>query len=190
MSTPELEQELRRWRDPAGAPPTGAPHLSVAEALAYRDAGNLPDQQGRTLRLVVHLHGAPEPGLVERRRLELEPDYHEEPTWRRAGSAPINVVPLRIGAKPRSDDPPAWFEEPQLAALEAEWQGAGTVAGLRVPADLRGFVFKTVLALGAAGKEVSARSVADSIARWVPPADAAKIRAALVAANPSGPSGD
>ena len=184
MTTAELEQELRRWREPAAvASPTGAPRLSVADALARRNAGNLPDASGRTLRLVLHVDGTP--GSVERARGRFEPDFHDEPTWRRPGSVPINVVPLRERSR-SAGGPRAWFEDPELAALEAEWAESGTVDAVRVPPELRGFVFKTVLALRSAHKEVSPQSIAASIARWVPPEDASRIRAALMRANSAG----
>lgn len=182
MSLDELQQELRRLREPGTVPPTGAPHLSVENALAYRNAGNLPDDSGRTLRLVLHIGDPPEPGAIERRRLDFEPDYHDEPTWRRAGSSPVNVVPLRAEGG-RREPPDAWYEEPRVAALEAEWQATGTVAGFRIPADLRGFVFKTVLALRAAGREPSVEAVSASIARWLPRPEAALVRKRLQQAN-------
>lgn len=50
---------------------------------------------------------------------------------------------------------------------------------MRVPASYRGFVYKTVVALKNAGAEITAAAIADSISRWVPPAEAERIRAAL-----------
>jgi hypothetical protein len=182
MNLEELQQELRRLRAPTGAPPSGALRLSSEEALARRDAGNPPDGSGRTLRLVLHVSDPPEPGALERKRLLFEPDYHRAPTWRRHGSMPVNVVPLRL-----SRDHPAhfgaWYEDPTVGALEAEWQATGAVCGISIPSDMRGFVFKTVLALRSAGAEVSVESVSGSVARWLRPADAERVRTALRSAN-------
>ena len=182
MNVAELERELARRRDPGSAPPSGAPRLSVEEALAYRDAGNLPDEHGRTLRLVLVVAEAGA-GELEARRLVYEPDYLDRPTWRREGSVPINIVPLRTAAA-HERGAEAWFDEPALAALEAEWERTGALDGMRVPAEWRGFVFKTVLALRAARREVTIDAVIGSIARWVEPADAGVLRAALLEANP------
>jgi hypothetical protein len=182
MTASELERELARWRG-ENVPSTGAPRLTVESALEFRNSGNLPDADGRTLRLVLHIDD--EGGLenLGLRRLEFEPDFHDAPDWRRPGSAPVNVVPLRrAGVKgPRRR---AWWEEEDLAALEQQWARSGEVAGLTVPAEYRSFVYKTVLALQGAGRTVTVDSVADSIARWVPEAEAGEIRAALRAANP------
>ena len=182
MTADELERELARLRDPA-RPPTGVPRLSVEEALAYRDAGNLPDERGRTLRLVLHNDRPGVPGALEERRLRYEPDFHDAPSWRRPGSARVNVVPLRTGAAARRP-PQDWRDDPALASLEAEWRATGAVAGVRVLGEWRGFVFKTVLALRAEGRDVSVVTVTSSIARWLPPEDAARLRAALEEANP------
>jgi hypothetical protein len=184
MNLDELERELRRAREPGRGPPSGARRLSTQEALARRDAGNVPDEHGRTLRLVLHVAHPPQAGEIERKRLLFEPDFHEATGWRRPGSAPVNVVPLRVSRRRRAQPPRAWLDDARIAPLEAEWRAAGTIAGLRVPGELRGFVFKTVVALQDAGKEITAESVSASIARWVRPEDAALIRAALVAANP------
>jgi len=182
MTASELERELARWRGD-DVPPTGAPRLSVESALEFRNAGNRPDADGRTLRLVLHVPNAVSLENLGERRLAFEPDYHDPPSWRRAGSAPVNVVPLRragvTGARRR-----AWWEDEDLAALEQEWSNSGRVAGLNVPAEYRSFVYKTVLALQGAGRPVTVDSVADSIARWVPEAEAGEIRSALRAANP------
>jgi hypothetical protein len=187
MSTPELEHELARWRHPeADLRPSGARRLSVPDALAYRNAGNVPDAQGRTLRLVLTVdRRAGAPSLDARRQL-YEPDFHEVPTWRRSGSVPVNIVPLRLPESPPAADR-AWFEEPELAALEEEWRATGALAGLRVPAGLRGFVYKTVLSLRASGREVTVEAVASSLARWVRPEEARRIRRALQEANPDAP---
>ena len=184
MTTAELERELARRRGD-DLPATGAHKLTVAEALEFRDAGNLPDADGRTLRLVLNVED--EAGLEDLgvRRLDYEPDYHDPPSWRREGSAPVNVVPLRregvVGPLRRE-----WWQEDDLAALEAEWSRSGTVAGLNVPGDYRSFVYKTVLALQEAGRDVTVDAVADSIARWLPRDDSEEIRRALRAANESG----
>jgi hypothetical protein len=180
MSIEDLESELARWRSSGvGAHRSRALRLSTEEALRYRDAGNLPDEHGRTLRLVLIGN---DPRSLNARRLHYEPDYHDEPTWRVEGSRPVNVVPLR----PASDTNPgleSWLEDPDLAALEGEWQRTGSAGGLSIPAAYRGFVYKTILSLRAAGKEVTAESVAASVARWLPPSEAERIRIALKDAN-------
>jgi len=185
MSTSDLERELKRWRSPGlGFPPTDALPLTIPEALAYRNAGNLPDAQGRTLRLVLEVSDAEELKSLSAKRMQFEPDYHDPPNWKRAGSAHVNVVPLRDPQV--TGDPRAWWEKPQLAALEAEWSATETVEGLRVPGELRGFVYKTVLALKAGGRSVSPDTIADSLERWLPPLEVAQIREALKEANPKG----
>jgi hypothetical protein len=189
MSVAELEHELARRRQPdAGLPPSGARRLSVEEALAYRNAGNLPDGEGRTLRLLLVAEGGPGALSLEAKRRRYEPDYHEAPTWRRPGSVPVNVVPL--GPSRSATAPPRpWFEEPEVAALESEWRATGKVAGLRIPAEVRGFVWKTVVSLRSAGVEVSVDSVAASLARWMSADDLRWVRAALEAANRRGEAG-
>jgi hypothetical protein len=182
MSTADLEIELARWRHPDEVhPPSNARPLSVAEALEYREAGNLPDELGRTLRLVLIAQNDEELAHLHDRRARYEPDFHQAPAWRRAGSRPVNLVPLRgsgVEGRPR-----AWWDDPQVAALEEEWRRTGRMAGLRVPGEYRAFVLKTVLALRSAGLPVTAQTVADSIARWVPALEAERIRAALRAAK-------
>ena len=182
MSTSELERELARWRG-EDVGPTGAPKLTVREALEYRNAGNLPDARGRTLRLVLNVDDKQALETIGERRAEFEPDYHDPPDWRRAGSAPVNVVPLRRAGVVGPRRKP-WWEEKDLAELEKEWSESGAVAGLKVPAEYRSFVYKTVLALRGADLSVTVDSVAGSIARWVPEAEAEEIRAALRSANP------
>ena len=180
MSTSELERVLAEWRrglEPSV--PSGARHLSVEEALAYRDAGNLPDERDRTLRLVLHVSDD-DVAHLSKKRLVFEPDHHDPPVWKGPGSRPVNVVPLRSGGGGVDEDQGPWWEDPELRALEEEWVATGSIAGLRVPADYRSFVFKTVLALSEAGREITPDSVADSIARWLPEG-AEKIRAALKA---------
>jgi hypothetical protein len=184
MSDADLERELSRWRSPGrGLEPSDALLLDIPGALAYRNAGNLPDARGRTLRLVLRVRDTSELAALESKRLVYEPDFHEEPQWRTTGSRPVNVVPLRDEEGPASEAGP-WWEQPELAALETEWQQHGTVGGVRVPSDYRGFGFKTVVSLRTAGKDVTATSIADSVARWVSPDDALRIRAALATANP------
>jgi hypothetical protein len=182
MSTSDLEKELARWRDPgADVPRSNAHPLSVEEALAYRNAGNLPDEHGRTLRLVLIARTLDEVRAFGVKRTRFEPDYHDAPGWRREGSAPVNVVTLRDPAV--TGEPAPWWESPDVAGLEAEWQETGRIAGLDVPAEYRGFVLKTVVSLREAGLAVTADSVADSIARWLPPEQANEIRAALRAGS-------
>ena len=180
MSPAELETELGRWRHPEReVPPSGALRLTIGDALAYRNAGNLPDAAGRSLRLVLHVNDARELSYLQEKRLEYEPDFHEAPSWRREGSKAVNVVPLRrpgiVGA-PAGD---AWWDDPDIAALEQHWSATGRVEGLPVPAELRGFVYKTVLSLRAAGRPVTPDSIADSVARWLPRDQAEHIRTVL-----------
>ena len=178
MSTPDLERELARWRDPSTPlPPSNAERLSVADALAYRDAGNLPDALDRTLRLVLVARTLGEVRALGRKRALYEPDYHSAPTWRREGSAPVNVVPLR--APDVAGDPSPWWESSDVAGLEEEWEATGRIGGLAVPAEYRGFVFKTVVSLREAGLPVDEDTVADSISRWLGPEQADEVRRAL-----------
>jgi hypothetical protein len=177
MTADEVVREAERWkRDPDSAF-SGFTRLSVADALAYRDAGNLPDDSGRSLRLVIAVD--PDAGVdsVSAKRLQFEPDFHAAPEWRVPGSKPVNVVPLRARSGSRGSE--NWWDDPKIAPLEAEWKASGTVDGLPVPGDFRGFVYKTVIALRAAGREVTADSVADSVARWLGPLDVERLRNAL-----------
>jgi hypothetical protein len=178
MSIADLEIELARWRHPDEVhPPSNARPLSVTEALEYREAGNRPDELGRTLRLVLIAQDDEELAHLHDRRAHYEPDFHQPPAWRRAGSRPVNLVPLRAsGVVGR---PGAWWDDPQVATLEEEWRRTGRMAGLQVPGEYRGFVLKTVLALRTARLPVTAQTVADSLARWVPAHEAERIRAAL-----------
>jgi hypothetical protein len=180
MSTRDLERELARRRGEGGGP-SHALRLTIAEALAYRDAGNLPDEYGRTLRLLLVAKDRDEVQELPLKRALYEPDYHDAPTWRRPGSKPVNVVPLRGDVAPSSGAP--WWEEPQIAALEAEWHGTGAIQGLQIPEAYRGFIYKTILSLRAEGLPVTAASVAGSLARWLLPGEAAEIRRALEDAN-------
>jgi hypothetical protein len=184
MSTADLEHELARWRAPSedGGPSRAQP-LTAKQALAFRNAGNLPDELDRTLRLVLHVGDTRDLANLAERRLEFEPDYQNAPTWRREGSRPINVVPLRRpGIAPVSDGP--WWEDAELAALEHEYSERSTAGGLRVPGEYRGFVFKTILALRSQGREVTPKTISDSIARWLPKEDAARIALELNELNP------
>lgn len=180
MSVADLETELGRARDRRREGTSNAERLSTSEALGFRDAGNLPDVHGRTLRLVLRIDGE----ALAVKRLRFEPDYHDQPTWRKPGSKPINLVPLAGDhATERSRPPAAWWEQPDVAALEREWQETGAVAGLRIPAAYRSFVFKTIASLRASARDVNVETVAASLARWLSPRDAAEIRTALSDAN-------
>ncbi|MGH2754752.1 MAG: hypothetical protein ACRDLB_09990 [Actinomycetota bacterium] len=180
MSVEELERELIRWRAEEDGPVT-AERLTIEDALAFRDAGNIPDGAGRSLRLVLHVASRSDLAALDEKRRRWEPDYLEAPTWRREGSKPVNVVPLRPAVV--EGWARAWWEDEEVGPLEEEWQRAGTVAGLRVPAEVRGFVFKTVVELQGFGKDVTVESVVGSLARWLEPADVAKVAAALREAN-------
>lgn len=178
MSTSDLETELARRRDPsADLPPSNALPLSIEDALAYRNAGNLPDELGRTLRLVLVARTIEEVRELGRKRAEFEPDYHAAPTWRRLGSAPVNVVPLRSPGIVGDAGP--WWESSDVAELEAEWRATGTIAGLSVPAEYRGFVLKTVVSLRDAGIAVTAESIAASLERWLSREQAREISDAI-----------
>lgn len=178
MSTPELEKALTAWRRGERSLEFGAP-LSVEDALARRDEGNIPDEDDRSLRLVLFVEDEP----LERKRLRWEPDFHDAPDWRREGSRPVNVVPLRSADSPPGDTRP-WWETPRIEALEEEWRRDGSVLGIEVPAGYRSFVFKTVVALQEAGREVTPDAIGDSIARWLQPDDAKKIRESLKEKGP------
>lgn len=180
MNTSELERELARFREPeSGHSASGAIPLTVEEALAIKRSGNIPDTQGRWLRLVLHVADVAALDDLNERRLVFEPDAHDAPDWRRSGSKPVNVVPLRT-PDVKAAAPRPWWDDPEIEKLEDEWREGGTVGGIRVPGEYRSFVFKTVLALQAAGEQVTAERIADSIQRWLPADDAARIRAALV----------
>jgi hypothetical protein len=182
MSTVDLEKELARRRDPDGAAPhSDAVPLSIEEALAYRNAGNLPDERGRTLRLVLLARDLDEVRALGTKRLQFEPDYHAAPGWRREGSAPVNVVPLR--GPDAVGDPSPWWESEDVAGLEAEWRETGRIAGLAVPAEYRGFVLKTVVGLQAAGIAVDVDTVAASLARWLAPEQVQEVTDAIRAAS-------
>lgn len=185
MSTSDLELELARRRSPDEARgPSNALRLSSGEALTYRNSGNLPDELGRSLRLVLEVNDEDDLRNLHIKRARYEPDYHEAPSWRRPGSRPVNVVPLR-GPDVRGMAQP-WWEDPEAGELGEEWQRSGTMAGLPVPGEYRGFVLKTVVALRSVGAPITAETVADSIARWVPAHESERIRDALRAGPDSG----
>jgi hypothetical protein len=177
MSTEGLERVLARWRGDRSQPPGDVLKITVDEALAYRNRGNVPDERGRSLRLVLTVEDRDDLEELARKRLVWEPDYHSPPEWRREGSRPVNVVPLRRPGPPSTEVP--WWEMPGVKELDAEWRAHGTVGGLKTPAELRGFVYKTVLSLRAAGQQVTPDAVADSIARWLPHDEAEAVRAEL-----------
>jgi hypothetical protein len=181
MSVHDLEIELARHRGEARPEPTGSVALSIADALAFRDAGNVPDELGRSLRLVLHVSDESAAALHEK-RLDWEPDFHDAPDWRGPGSMPVNVVPLRVDTA-RAAPGRAWWDDPELAALEKEWEATGVVAGVRVPAEYRGFVYKTVLSLQQAGRPMTVDSLLDSVARWLNAEQVEELRRALAAAN-------
>ena len=175
MSTQDLERELARWRAPeSDVGESNALRVTIEEALEFRNAGNIPDEFDRTLRLVLRVEDSQDLERLAERRLEFEPDYQDAPTWRREGSRPINVVPLRRpGVAPVSTAP--WWEDAELAALEREFVEKCTAGGVRVPGQYRGFIFKTIVALRSQGREVTPETIADSIARWLPQESAARI---------------
>ena len=185
MSTETLMRELERFR--AGGPSDVSPGvtaLTIPEALVYRDAGNLPDEDGRSLRLVLNVATEDELHSLEQRRLAFEPDYLDPPEWRREGSKPVNVVPLRRREVKGSERP--WWEDEKVAELEEEWQRSGTVAGMKVPGEFRSFIFKTVIALRDAGRAVDADAVLDGVARWLTPEQVAELRDGFRRAGGSG----
>jgi hypothetical protein len=176
MSVRDLEVELGRIRDPKRSEErSNAVRLAQQEALAYRARGNLPDDQGRSLRLVLWVDDEP----LGEKRLRYEPDLHAAPSWRRQGSRPINVVPLAFETRAEANEDLPWWEQPDVAPLEAEWRRTGRVGEIAVPADLRGFVLKTIASLRAAGLEVTQQSVLDSVSRWLSPVQVAELRAAF-----------
>jgi len=178
MSTGELERALKAWHAGDVGLSAGGLALSITEALDIRNAGNVPDEQGRSLRLILVLEDDSNLDRLSSKRLIYEPDFHSAPSWRRQGSRPVNVVPLHRSKGPVQPGRP-WWQDPEMKKLEQEWQRTGGVSGVRIPASYRGFVYKTVVALRNAGAEITAAAIADSISRWVPPAEAGRIRAAL-----------
>jgi hypothetical protein len=133
------------------------------------------------LRLVVTVGGG-SAAVLHEKRLRWEPDFHDAPDWRRAGSVPVNVVTLRTD-EARAAAPGAWWDDADLARLEAEWGSTGMVAGLAVPAEYRSFVYKTVLSLEQAGRPVTVESVLASVARWLSPEQVEELRRALGASG-------
>lgn len=183
MSTGDLERELARWRAPEDeVESSNAVRLDTDEALRFRNSGNIPDELDRSLRLVLHVEDTHGLASLAERRLQFEPDYQDAPIWRREGSRPVNVVPLRRpGISPASEG--AWWDDPELAEMEHEFAGHGTVAGVRVPGEYRGFIFKTVLALRSQGREITPTAISNSMARWLPEESAASIARELSELN-------
>lgn len=176
MSVRDLEIELARHRDPTRrGEVSNARRLTTDEALAYRSAGNLPDELDRTLRLVLIVDAEP----LSEKRLRFEPDFHAAPLWKRDGSRAVNVVPLTSTDRtpPKVETP--WWEQPDVAPLEAEWQRTGEVGGVAIPAELRSFVLKTIASLRSAGVEVTRRSIVDSVSRWLSPVQVGELREAF-----------
>lgn len=185
MSVADLEAELANLRDPSRPPGGTTLALSRSAALAFRDAGNLPDEHGRTLRLVLEVGAEP----LDKRRLRYEPDFHDAPVWRRDGSKPVNVIPLRTAPQARAESEGVWWEQADVADLEREWADTGMVAGLVVPAEYRSFVLKTIASMGSAGLPIDVGSVTGSLSRWLDPDQVAEIRRALLQANANEPPG-
>ncbi|MDQ3985972.1 MAG: hypothetical protein M3280_05685 [Actinomycetota bacterium] len=183
MSTRDLELELRRWRGDAGTPRSNARSLSVEQALGFRNEGNLPDDLDRSLRLVLWVEDPADLARLSEKRLLYEPDFQDAPDWRREGSRPVNVVPLRPEGVFGPQSGP-WWDDPAMAQLESEWNRSGAVAGVKVPADYRGFVHKTVLSLRATGKPISVDAIVDSVSRWLRPKELREFERALRDANP------
>lgn len=183
MSPADLEVELRRFRSKGGpVEPSNAIALETDQALRYRDAGNLPDELGRSLRLVLRVDSAEELRSLDAKRARYEPDHHDAPNWRRPGSKPINVVPFRAPAIEIAPTD-AWLDDEDMADLERTWLHEGRVFGVRVPGAYRGFVYKTAAALHRAGRPVTVGTIIDSLRRWLEPEDVEAIRRALEAEN-------
>ncbi len=182
MSDRDVEIEVARLRgEPRDA--SGALALSVDEALAYRSRGNIPDELGRSLRLVL----SDATTTFEQRRLDFEPDLHAAPTWRRQGSRTVTLIPLPRDKASKPDDW-EWRDDPAMLGSEEEWSRTGRVGDLAIPADIRGFLFKTIVALRSADQEITIDSVCSSIARWLQPSDVERIRNALIEANSTPPT--
>lgn len=188
MNVADLEIELARRRG-EDRPPSNALALTTEQALEYRERGNLPDDLGRTLRLVLRVDSAADVASLDEKRLLYEPDFVRAPAWRREGSRPVNVVPLLPEGGVEPSPPRAWWNDPEMAELEAEWRRSGRVAGVKVPAELRSFVYKTVVLLRKGGVEISVQTISDSLARWLSAAQAAEIRVALENENRAGAGG-
>lgn len=181
MSIADLEIELARLRG-EDRPPSNALVLETTTALAYRNKGNLPDEADRSLRLVLRVEDEVDLGSLEVKRLRFEPDFYKATSWRREGSKPVNVVPLRAPQVGTPDRGP-WWDDPEMASMEAEWVETGSVAGLFIPGAYRSFVYKTIAFLRSTGMVISVDSVSDSVARWMSRTDADVLRAALADAN-------
>ena len=95
----------------------------------------------------------------------------------------MNVIPVGLRHEGRQRP---WWEDEAVAELESEWKERGTIAGVRVPSAYRSFVYKTVIALRASELPVTARTIADSAARWLPERDAEELRQALLEENGEG----
>ena len=178
MSTASLVRVLEAFRrgDETHDVPDIEP-LSIAEALAFRDAGNLPDDQDRTLRLVLRVASEEDLRSLDERRLAFEPDYLDAPEWRREGSKPVNVVPLRAADVKGTARP--WWDDPAAGALESEWHATGAIDGVVVPGEFRSFIFKSVIALREAGRPVTTASVLGAVARWLNPDQVEELREAF-----------
>jgi hypothetical protein len=177
MSAADLEVELRRYRE-GTAEPSNAMSLGIDDALRYRDAGNIPDDLGRSLRLVLEVDTIEALRSIDSRRARFEPDHHTSPTWRRPGSKPVNVVPLR-SSEVVVEAGESWLDDADMAEMERDWLSDGRVEGLAVPGEYRSFIYKTVLSLRRAGQPVTMDSITDSLERWLAPADVGRIRDAF-----------
>ena len=99
MNVPELERALRWMRETESEGESFAGiRLSIDQALEFRNAGNVPDENGRSLRLVLHVDAEPE-GLA-RKRPSSSPTITRPPHGGERDPKPVNVVPL--GRGPRS----------------------------------------------------------------------------------------
>src|SRR5918999_1580559 len=135
MSTRDLEIELALERDTGTRlEPSNALAITTEEALTFRNAGNVPDELDRTLRLVLRITRPGDADELRSKRLAYEPDYLEAPSWRAPDSVPVNVVPLRTSDSRAGTETGPWRDEPDLARLEAEWERTGSVAGVAIPA--------------------------------------------------------
>lgn len=182
MSVADLERELRRWRTGSGPAGEHVERLSTDDALALRNAGNVPDELGRSLRIVLHVLTEEDLRSLDAKRARFEPDYLDAPTWRRAGSVPVNVVPLRLESV--AGHPGPWWEDERIAPLEGEWRRTGRVRGIKVPAEARGFVWKAILALEESGRAVNVENVLGAVARWLDPDQVATLRSLLTPEPP------
>lgn len=181
MDNRALERELQLFRTGEGPGGEHVEALSIDAALAFRNAGNLPDDLDRTLRLVLVIETEDDLRNLDAKRAALEPDYLDAPTWRREGSRPVNVVPLRAASVRGTEQ--AWHEDPEMDALESQWRESGTVEGVTIPGDYRSFLFKSIVALRSTGREITVESLCGALERWLDPAQVAEIRAALEDAN-------